>query len=307
MLTFFLFLICFSEENVQPLDHKLEEHKEVERSHAKNVPRKRSRPTSSSRTARAAPRPVRRIRPRRGNQKAKIGDDVESEESGPSECQDDQNLNTDDTSKVEEGITDKKKGLPPPASKPARRTRATRGNQHTKIDDSGSEEIVPCETGQDDQKLDTDCISKMEVDNSDKDCGPPPGAQLFTLGEQEVKGVKLNTVEEKPDSPFQRTAAEAMCSAPGEKIEQMVDPLHAMLLDMLPLLGKKGTEDASRAPLTKVEKDPPAIGSSTSNSEILVPDAGTSGVPASDPNAAPPPKKKKVSYKDVASELLKDW
>jgi len=137
----------------------------------------------------------------------------------------------------------------------------------------------------------------MEVDNSDKDCGPPPGAQLFTLGEQEVKGVELNTVEEKPDSPFQRTtAAEAMCSAPGEKIEQMVDPLHAMLLDMLPLLGKKGTEDASRAPLTKVEKDPPAIGSSTSNSEILVPDAGTSGVPASDPNAAPPPKKKKVSY-----------
>ncbi|XP_066343762.1 putative DNA ligase 4 [Miscanthus floridulus] len=297
-----------SEENVQPLDHKLEEHKEVERSHAKNVPRKRSRPTSSSRTARAAPRPVRRIRPRRGNQKAKIGDDVESEESGPSECQDDQNLDTDDTSKVEEGITDKKKGFPPPASKPARRTRATRGNQHTKIDDSGSEESGPCETGQDDQRLDTDYISKMEVDNSDKDCGPPPGAQFFTLGEQEVKGVKLNTVEEKLDSPFQRTtAAEAMSSAPGEKIEQMVDPLHAMLLDMLPLLGKKGTEDASRAPLAKVEKDPPAVGSSTSNSEILAPNAGTSGVPAPDPNAAPPPKKKKVSYKDVASELLKDW
>jgi DNA ligase-4 len=127
------------------------------------------------------------------------------------------------------------------------------------------------------------------------------------LGEQEAKGVKLNTVEKKPDSPFQRTtAAEAMSSAPGEKIEQMVDPLHAMLLDMLPLLGKKGTEDTSRAPLAKVEKDPPAVGSSISNSEILVPDAGTSGVPAPDPNAAPPAKKKKVSYKDVASELLKD-
>lgn len=200
------------------------------------------------------------------------------------------------------------KGFPPPASKPAQRTRATRGNQYTKIDDGGSEESGPCETGQDDQKLDTDYISKMEVDNSDKDCGPPPGAQLFTLGEQEAKGVKFHTVEEKPDSPFQRTtAAEAMCSAPGEKIEQMADPLHAMLLDMLPLLGKKGADDASRVPLAKVEKDPPAAGSSTSNSEILAPDAGTSGVPAPDPNAAPPPKKKKVSYKDLAGEFLKDW
>ena len=114
---FCLFLICFSEENVQYPEHKLEEHKEVERSHAENMPRKRSRPTSS-RTARAAPRAVRRIRPRRGNQKAKIGD-VESEESGPSECQDDENLDTDDTSKIEEGITNKNKGLPAPASKPA--------------------------------------------------------------------------------------------------------------------------------------------------------------------------------------------
>ncbi|ONM14150.1 DNA ligase 4 [Zea mays] len=288
-----------SEENVQPPEHKFEEHKEVERSHAENMPRKRSRPTSS-RTARAAPRAVRRIRPRRGNQKAKIGD-VESEESGPSECQDDENLDTDDTSKIEEGITNKNKGLPAPASKPAWRTGATKGNQHTKIDDSGSEESGPCETAQDDY------ISKMEVDNIDNDRGPPPGAQLFTLGEQEVKGVKLNTVEEKQDSPFQRTtAAEAMSSTPGEKIEQMADPLHAMLLDMLPLLGQKRTEDTSKAPLAKAEKDPPAIGSSTSNSEILLPDAGTSGVPAPEPSAAPP-KKKKVSYRDVVSELLKDW
>jgi DNA ligase 4 len=296
---FCLFLICFSEENVQPPEHKFEEHKEVERSHAENMPRKRSRPTSS-RTARAAPRAVRRIRPRRGNQKAKIGD-VESEESGPSECQDDENLDTDDTSKIEEGITNKNKGLPAPASKPAWRTGATKGNQHTKIDDSGSEESGPCETAQDDY------ISKMEVDNIDNDRGPPPGAQLFTLGEQEVKGVKLNTVEEKQDSPFQRTtAAEAMSSTPGEKIEQMADPLHAMLLDMLPLLGQKRTEDTSKAPLAKAETDPPAIGSSTSNSEILLPDAGTSGVPAPEPSAAPP-KKKKVSYRDVVSELLKDW
>ncbi|KAJ1272656.1 hypothetical protein BS78_06G220100 [Paspalum vaginatum] len=301
-----------SEENVEPPDHKLED-KEAESSYAKCIQRKRGRQTNSSRTARAAPRPVQRTRARRGNKQAKIYD-VESEENVPGEGQDDQNLDTDYISKIEEGtITNKKQGPPPPASKPVRRTRARRGKQHAKIDDGGSEESGPCETGQDDQKLDADYISKMEVDNnSHKELGPPPGAQFFTLGKQEPETVNPNRVEveEKPGSPFQRSAAEAISSAPGEKIEQMVDPLHAMLLDMIPTLGqKRTTEDASREPLAKVEKDPPGGGSSTStsNSEIPMPAAGTSGVQGPDTNAAPPPKKKKVSYKDVAGELLKDW
>lgn len=294
-----------SEENVQPPDHKLED-KEVERSDVKYVPRKRGRQANSSRTAKAAPRPVRRTRARRGNKQAKI-DDVESEESVPGKDEGDQNLDTGYTSKLEEGFTNKKQRSPPPASKPVRRTRARRGNQHAKIDDGGSEESGACETGQHDEKLDTDYISKLEADNIDKDYGPPPGAQLFTLGEQEPKGVKSNTVEENSGSPFQRTAAEAMGNAPSEKIEQMVDPLHAMLLDMIPSLSQKRTEDANRAPLAKVEKDPPGIESSTSNPEIPIPAAGATGVPAPDTNAAPPSKKKKVSYKDVAGDLLKDW
>jgi len=90
-----LFLICFSEENVRPVGHKFEEHKEVDRENVKYAPRKRSRAASSSRAAKAAPRPIRRTRARRGNQQAKIGDDVESEESVPDKCQGDQNMDTD--------------------------------------------------------------------------------------------------------------------------------------------------------------------------------------------------------------------
>ena len=96
-------------------------------------------------------------------------------------------------------------------------------------------------------------------------------------------------------------------SVPGEKMEQMIDPFQAMLLDMVPALRQNRAEDTSRVPSAKVEKDISGVGSSTSNFEITLPQTGTSGVPAPpDPNAAPP-KKKKVSYKDVAEELLKDW
>lgn len=211
------------------------------------------------------------------------------------------------SNEIGKGTSNKEQGPPGAASRPVLRTRARRENQHAKIDDGGSEGIGPCETGKEDQKFDVDYISKTEGDNSDRDLGPPPGAQFVTLGDQEPKGVESNAPEEKPGSPFQRTnATEVMNSVPGEKIEQMVDPLHAMLLDMIPALSQTRTEDASRVPSTKVEKAPPGVGSYTSKSDIPVRDAGTSGVPAPDPNAAPP-KKKKVSYKDVASELLKDW
>ncbi|CAN6229461.1 unnamed protein product [Urochloa humidicola] len=295
-----------SEENVRPLDRKSEEH-EVEGAHVKYVPRKRSRAASSSRVAKAAPRPVRRTRARRGNQQAKIDDDVESEENVPGECQDDQNMDTDyNSNEIGKGISNNDQRPPRAASRPVLRTRTRRGNQHAKIDDGESEESGPNETGKEDQKLDVDYISKMLGNDSDKDHGPPPGAQFVTLGEQEPKGIESNAMEEKPGSPFRRTsAAEVTSSVPGEKIEQMVDPLHAMLLDMIPSLSQTRTEDANRAPSTKVQLQSPAL--STSKSDIPVPDAGTSGVPAPDPNAAPPPKKKKVSYKDVASELLKDW
>ncbi|OUZ99204.1 BRCT domain [Macleaya cordata] len=64
------------------------------------------------------------------------------------------------------------------------------------------------------------------------------------------------------------------------KLEAMVDPLQAMLLDMIPSLGVKKTETSK----------------SVHDSEE----------PRVDPDAGPV-KKKKVSYKDVAGELLKDW
>lgn len=317
-----------SEVDVQPSNDKHEEDEEVEISHVTNA-RKRGRPSSSSsRTVRAAPRPVRRTRARRGNQRAKIGD-VESEESGPGETgQDDQKLKADYTSKMEEDNSDKDQRPPQAAPRPARRTSARRGNQLAKIDYLESEENDHGETGK------ADYTTKMEEDNLDKDQGPPPGAQFITLEEQEPNGVKLSTGEDTTSSPRYksketsgRTNVAETTSTTGEKIEQMFDPVHAMLLNMMPSLRQERRQDAiTDPPATKLENNPPArAGSSTSSYRVPVPETvgsasnsgisasqtGSStysaGVPASDPNAAAPPKKKKVSYKDMANDLLKDW
>ncbi|XP_057486058.1 DNA ligase 4 isoform X2 [Actinidia eriantha] len=64
------------------------------------------------------------------------------------------------------------------------------------------------------------------------------------------------------------------------KLEIMVDPVQSMLLDMIPSLGAKKVD--STDPVVEVGKPP-------------------------EDNNAEPVKKKRVSYKDVASELLKDW
>ena len=64
------------------------------------------------------------------------------------------------------------------------------------------------------------------------------------------------------------------------KLEVMVDPVQAMLLDMIPSLGVKKPE--SKGSVIEDEEPPVEQG-------------------------AEPLKKKKVSYKDVAGALLKDW
>lgn len=71
-------------------------------------------------------------------------------------------------------------------------------------------------------------------------------------------------------------------STKPEKREITTDPVEAMLLDMIPSLGMKKIEAAANTTVED-EKTPPQ---------------GLTVVPE---------KKKKVSYKDVAGELLKDW
>ena len=99
-------MFYFSEEKAQPSNDKTAENEEVEISHVKHA-RKRGRAAgNSSRTVRAAPRPVRTTRARRGNKQAKI-DDGEPEENGPGETgQDDEKANKNHIYRNEEEIND---------------------------------------------------------------------------------------------------------------------------------------------------------------------------------------------------------
>ncbi|KAM3369769.1 hypothetical protein ACQJBY_017561 [Aegilops geniculata] len=315
-----------SEEKAQPSNDKTAENEGVEISHVKHARKRGRAASSSSRTVRAAPRPVRTTRARRGNKQAKI-DDGEPEEDGPGETgQDDAKSNTDHISRMEEDNSDKDQRPPQAAPRPVRRTSARRGTRQAKIDYRESDESGPGETGEEDQKVGTDAVVKMEEDSLDQDQGPPAGAQFITLDEREPRVVKLSAAEKTSSPKFeskgtsQRTDAGEGTGMAGEKIEQMVDPLHAMLLDMIPSL----REDTSSDPPTKVEHDPPRVRSSTLDNRVPVPETGGSasnpvapapragsssysaGVLAPDPNPAAP-KKKKVSYKDLADEFLKDW
>ncbi|KAG6469754.1 hypothetical protein ZIOFF_070685 [Zingiber officinale] len=83
---------------------------------------------------------------------------------------------------------------------------------------------------------------------------------------------KQDSVENKPELDAN--------SGQHEKLEQMADPLHSILLDMIPSLSQRKVEGESSA----VEGKIPQID-----------------------NDANPVKKKKVSYKEVAGHLLKDW
>lgn len=103
------------------------------------------------------------------------------------------------------------------------------------------------------------------------------------------QNVHLTDSDKKPETPEGRTnersnvqimhATETGKKGTDEKLEQMVDPLHAMLLDMIPSLSQNNVESGSSIPEGKKAQPEPHTN----------------------------PVKKKVSYKDVAGQLLKDW
>nr|CAD1840284.1 unnamed protein product [Ananas comosus var. bracteatus] len=173
------------------------------------------------------------------------------------------------------------------APRPARRTRARIGNRPAKIDQDESE------------KSDSNNFGRREAfesgDESNKNEEPLVGAQ-FVKFEDESKDADLAISNENPNHTdpsdskdkseeiFDRSdAAEIARKGKGEKLEQMVDPLQAMLLDMIPSLSQRKVEEQAATSVSEVEK--PTTDSNSGNNVV----------------------KKKVSYKDVAGQLLKDW
>ncbi|XP_019088445.1 PREDICTED: DNA ligase 4-like isoform X3 [Camelina sativa] len=117
---------------------------------------------------------------------------------------------------------------------------------------------------------------------------------------------KANTVAVKEASEDSRNAKTEM--GMKEKLQIHEDPLQAMLMNMIPSLSQKNTETSNRitgenrnanVSYDCESSEKRKLGAETDDTSVNA-DAEADTVP-------PPVKKKKVSYRDVAGELLKDW
>ncbi|KAJ4963500.1 hypothetical protein NE237_023439 [Protea cynaroides] len=190
------------------------------------------------------------------------------------------------------------------------RTRARLGNRPAKIDENESDssasshETMPKEDlGAAIESEDVHRIGSQNMENQESE--RPEGSETSYRSEAAIQGAakaaerkelfdKAHMIDFDGSGDGEKMEGLGnLCVAREDrkenlgKLEVMVDPVHAMLLDMIPSLG-----------MTQVEN---------SNSALQETDSVQGEKPWVDPDAEPMKKKKKVSYKDVAGDLLKDW
>ncbi|KAG0463169.1 hypothetical protein HPP92_021645 [Vanilla planifolia] len=161
-----------------------------------------------------------------------------------------------------------------PFVRPTRRTRQKVGYRSAKLGSDPS-----------DDDLDADPHRKaVEDDESARD-------DQRATSDEVIHAAPLFNCDQNqgiPDSPEEHSdhlpAPEPGITLKG-KLEVMTDPIHAMLLDMIPSLGQS----------QKLDGDDDSVSIPARSEPHQKPDADQNTV------------KKKVSYKDVAGELLKDW
>lgn len=122
-------------------------------------------------------------------------------------------------------------------------------------------------------------ISKREANEELE--SPEVGGSTGGSAEEDIASTRQKCDEDHRRIELDRNHKERAEEEKIPKLEIMTDPVQSMLLDMIPTLGVKKVEPTNRA--TQEEKVDPGP-----SEELVV------------------PKKKKVSYKDIASELLKD-
>ncbi|XP_020593800.1 DNA ligase 4 [Phalaenopsis equestris] len=162
-------------------------------------------------------------------------------------------------------------GVVRPARRPTRRSRAKTGKHSAKL---GSDE--------------SDSIDSMEVAPTAYVKERGETEQKWRKEEHEEQSVKTERNQEITDLPVEECNSLNLMDIgdkSGDKLEVMTDPIHAMLLDMIPSLSQTQKRHGEVDPI-RVADDEKAVQAREENQN---------------------PAKKKVSYKDVAGELLKDW
>ncbi|TYG38855.1 hypothetical protein ES288_D13G257000v1 [Gossypium darwinii] len=190
----------------------------------------------------------------------------------------------------------------------AQRVPRRRGKMSVKINEDGSEE-----SGSDDKTNEE--IKKGEGYNTE--CYRMAGRENFEFHQNQA--AEENASINWPNKAHDTVMCETNNDQPGnkaekfdhmeldegnygheisnsEKLEVMVDPVRAMLLDMIPSLGIKHVTTTNSV----VQNEKPHMDNDADIRVVEDEKLDADFIPQ-------PQKKKKVSYKDVAGELLKDW
>ncbi|CAI0555826.1 unnamed protein product [Linum tenue] len=160
------------------------------------------------------------------------------------------------------------KGKPPVV----RRTRARVMNKPVKITETKSEESSSGE----------DVNNKHSLFHQAEDVGEAKPVEGFTVDDSK-QGIE--ELGEYRSLDFEMKYGNKDGHGEPEKLEVMVDPVNAMLMDMIPSLGLKMAESKEDLPLRVHDQKAP-------ESTII--------------QQPPPGKKRKMSFKELAEEVLKD-
>ncbi|KFK27271.1 hypothetical protein AALP_AA8G360400 [Arabis alpina] len=251
--------------------------------------RSNSRPVKRGRSSTNS---MQRVQRHRGKQPSKIGGD-ETENSDDSEEKVSSRLGdiAEETDSLGEAQKNPRRGRPAKRGKSSvgqtqRVQRLRRGKKPLKIGGDESEE----NDGFDDKNEEEETAIAKENRSVENDETREPDITEFP-------------------EPVQRDNAEATevlrDHVMKEKLQSHEDPVQAMLMTMIPSLGMKNTET-----LNRITGEASVSGESSEKSKLGAETDGSSvnAVVDTDADAVPPPvKKKKVSYREMAGELLKDW
>uniref|UniRef100_A0A1J3DSA4 DNA ligase 4 n=1 Tax=Noccaea caerulescens TaxID=107243 RepID=A0A1J3DSA4_NOCCA len=263
----------------------------------------RGRSNTRAKRGRSSTNSVQRVQRRRGKQPSKIGGD-ETEESDASEAEVSTGLSdiAEETDSLGEAQKNSRRGKSAQRGKPRvvqtqRVQRSRRGKKPLKI---GGDEFEENDDFDDKNKESADAEESNAAGRSveNKETREPDIAKYTESPQRDdtvaVEEASQNSINEKTEMDTK------------EKLQIHDDPVQAMLMDMFPSLGLKNTETSNRntggSGLAHVSGE---CESSEKRKHVVQTDNTSVNT---DTDAVPPPvKKKKVSYRDVAGELLKDW
>ncbi|XP_030510278.1 DNA ligase 4 [Cannabis sativa] len=244
------------------------------------------------------PKKARRTRPHIGNKPAKISGNESDSVSHEENILKEENKQMMEDDKKSSHINKARAG-----PNKVRRTRARTGKRPAKLSCNESDDDVSHEVNSVKEESKQMEQTHELIHKSERVEEPQSAVELKEIKQGEESFRHEEWFNKVPE--YEMTEKFSCENIPQQKLEVLTDPVHAMLLDMIPSLGKPKSATTTTNLRIEDDKPPMDINAAPITSKLRIEDDKR----LMDVNAAMPPaepKRKKVSYRDLASELLKD-